>query len=136
MLGEANTVGDLDVAAELVAKTEDRELFQAWSMERLRAALAAGRRLDSLVEQVTWPTEEGLRYLQGRSAVLSLTTTADRGPSGHRIAAALRAVGEGGLSYGGESRVVVCRLRSRAGLLVRRDKPAWRRRRKSSTSKG
>ncbi len=78
MLGESETVGDVDVAVGLVAKTDDAELFHRWATERIEAALAAGRRFSNIAEQVGWPNQEVMHFLKAGSAVLSLTTTSDR----------------------------------------------------------
>lgn len=78
MLGDAAMVGDVDLAVGLVAKTDDSALFQRWANDRILAASAGGRRFSNLTQQVTWPSEEVVHFLKGGSAVLSLTTTADK----------------------------------------------------------
>ena len=69
-------VGDVDLAIALSSRWEGAEM-QRRSLERVNLAIEQGRRFDSFIDELGWPEIEVLRFLKGRSRVLSLTRTND-----------------------------------------------------------
>src|SRR6202041_3094660 len=78
ILSDAPTVGDVDVAVELRARTDDRAQFRTWAEDRIRLAYEEDRRFRNISDEATWPAQEVMRRVKGRSPVISLTTTEDR----------------------------------------------------------
>jgi predicted nucleotidyltransferase len=74
----AATVGDVDVAIELVTRFADSDEFMRTMAERSDEAARAGRQFANVAEQVGWGELEVRRFLKGRSRVISMTDVDDR----------------------------------------------------------
>lgn len=72
MLSEAERLGDVDIAVELLPKVVEEAEFRQWCDRRRYAARDQGRRFGSTVDWVLWPKEEIFEVLRSRSRTLSL----------------------------------------------------------------
>lgn len=72
MLSEAERLGDVDIAIELLPKVVEEAEFRQWCDRRRYAARDQGRRFGSTVDWVLWPKEEIFEVLRARSRTLSL----------------------------------------------------------------
>lgn len=72
MLGDADRLGDVDVAVQLEPKVDEDTAFQEWSMARRCAAEAKGRNFRGVFDWAMWPTHEIFLQLKARSRGLSL----------------------------------------------------------------
>jgi hypothetical protein len=71
-LGEAEQLGDIDLAVEIVPKENDGGKFQKLAQERSKKAKHNGRQFNNIVEEVYWPQTEALKYLKSRSRSISI----------------------------------------------------------------
>lgn len=78
MLTPAERVGDVDLAVELVPRETDSKRWARLREQRISEALARGRRLPTIVDQVCWPETEVIKFLKSRTRAISLHTTDDR----------------------------------------------------------
>ena len=76
-LGEAERLGDIDLAIEIVPKETDRDKFQKSAQDRSREAVHNGRHFNNYAEEVYWPQAEVLKYLKSRSRSISIHFTSD-----------------------------------------------------------
>ena len=72
MLSEAERLGDVDIAIELLPKVVEEAEFCQWCDRRRYAARDQGRRFGSTVDWVLWPKEEIFEVLRARARTLSL----------------------------------------------------------------
>lgn len=71
-LSDSPTVNDVDLALEIVRKTEDPDQFMALVDQRSKEAQQNGRRFGSYIDQLYWPFTEVFLFLKSRSRTLSL----------------------------------------------------------------
>lgn len=71
MLTDAPTVGDIDLAVELVPRQTGPAHTEA-EWQRRRDHVAAGHRFANAIAEAAWPMEEVLRVLKARTPRLSL----------------------------------------------------------------
>lgn len=71
-LSEAEKLGDIDLAVEIVPKETDCDKFKKLASERAREAKHNGRHFNNIVEEVYWPQMEVLKYLKSRSRSISI----------------------------------------------------------------
>jgi len=76
-MSEAEKLGDIDLAIEIVPKETDCNKFQKLAIERSREAKQNGRQFSNIVEEVFWPQSEVLKYLKSRSRSISIHFTDD-----------------------------------------------------------
>ena len=72
VLGDNETLGDVDLAIELLPREHDDEKSEAKCQVRRRLAEENGRRFGSVFEWAIWPTMEIFLFLKSRSRSLSL----------------------------------------------------------------
>lgn len=72
MLGDKESLGDVDLAIELVPRESDDQEFQAKCQARRRIAEENGRRFRSIFDWAVWPTMEIFHFLKARCWSLSL----------------------------------------------------------------
>jgi predicted nucleotidyltransferase len=72
MLGDKESLGDVDLAIELVPRESDDQQFQAKCQARRRIAEENGRRFRSIFDWAVWPTMEIFHFLKARCWSLSL----------------------------------------------------------------
>jgi predicted nucleotidyltransferase len=70
-------INDIDIAVELVYKIDDPDQRAAAIQAKVREARQAGRRFDSIADEVFWPSQEVRLFLKSRSRAISLHTTED-----------------------------------------------------------
>lgn len=76
-LGEAEKLGDIDLAIKIVRKETDPDKFQKLSHDRSKEAKQNGRHFSNYVEEIYWPQSEVLKYLKSRSRSISIHLTDD-----------------------------------------------------------
>ena len=72
MLSEAERLGDVDIAIELLPKVDEEAEFGQWCDRRRHIAQEAGRHFASTFDWVVWPKTEVLHLLRARARTLSL----------------------------------------------------------------
>lgn len=76
-LGEAEKLGDIDLAIEIIPKETDPDKFQKLSNDRSEEAKYCGRHFSNYLEELYWPQSEVLKYLKSRSRSISIHFTSD-----------------------------------------------------------
>ncbi len=76
-LEDTATLGDIDLAVELVAKERNPERAHQINEKRIREAREHGRRFSNIVDELYWPQREVMLFLKSRSRSLSLHDTDD-----------------------------------------------------------
>jgi len=71
-LSEAEKLGDIDLAIEIVPKETEPNKFQKLAHARSREAKHNGRHFSNYVEEVYWPQSEVLKFLKSRSRSISI----------------------------------------------------------------
>jgi hypothetical protein len=72
MLSEAERLGDVDIAIELVPKVAEEAELRKWCDRRRHLAREQGKSFRSTFDWVFWPSEEIFQTLRARSRTLSL----------------------------------------------------------------
>jgi hypothetical protein len=72
MLSEAERLGDVDIAIELLPKVAEEAEFRKWCDRRRYAAREQGKNFRSSSDWIFWPREEIFEALRARSRTLSL----------------------------------------------------------------
>ena len=76
-LTDAPTVGDLDVAVELIPKELDGKKHSEMVLARAADAASNGRRFQNFVERISFPAQEVRQFLKSRSRIIQLTDCKD-----------------------------------------------------------
>ena len=71
-IGNADRIGDLDIAIELVRREPDFQKHMEANNRRVTEEFARGRRFDSILDQVFWWQREAMLFLRDRRRGLSL----------------------------------------------------------------
>ena len=72
MLTEAERLGDVDIAIELLPKVAEEAEFRKWCDRRRYASREQGKSFRSSFDSIFWPREEIFETLRARSRTLSL----------------------------------------------------------------
>jgi hypothetical protein len=72
MLSEAERLGDVDIAIELLPKVAEEAEFRQWCDRCRNAAGEQGKSFRSSFDWIFWPREEIFETLRARSGTLSL----------------------------------------------------------------
>jgi hypothetical protein len=83
-IGNAEHIGDIDVAVEIVRREPDFDKHTQANNRRVAEGLAAGRRFSNILEQAFWWQKEAFLFLRNRKRGLSLQ---DYGPIKDIVAA-------------------------------------------------
>ncbi len=76
-LAESSTVGDLDIAIELVPKEPDSRRHSELILAHANAADLNGKRFQNFVHKLDFAAQEVRSYLKGRSRIIQLTDCGD-----------------------------------------------------------
>ena len=76
-LTESSTVGDLDIAIELVPKEPDSRKHSELILAHANAADLNGKRFQNFVHRLDYAAQEVRSYLKGRSRIIQLTDCRD-----------------------------------------------------------
>jgi hypothetical protein len=76
-LNESSTVGDLDIAIELVPKEPDSRKHSELILAHANAADLNGKRFQNFVHRLDFAAQEVRSYLKGRSRIIQLTDCRD-----------------------------------------------------------
>jgi hypothetical protein len=71
-IGNADRIGDLDIAIQLVRREPDFQKHTEANNRRVTEEFARGRRFDSILDQVFWWQREAMLFLRDRRRGLSL----------------------------------------------------------------
>jgi hypothetical protein len=71
-VGNADYIGDIDVAIEIVRREPDFEKHTQADNRRVAEEFAAGRRFSNILEQAFWWQKEAFLFLRNRKRGLSL----------------------------------------------------------------
>lgn len=71
-IGDADPIGDIDVAVEIVRRDPDFEKHALANNRRVTEEVAAGRRFSNIIEQAFWWQREAMFFLRNRKRALSL----------------------------------------------------------------
>jgi hypothetical protein len=71
-IGDADQIGDIDVAVEIVRREPDFEKHTQANNRRVAEEFAAGRRFSNILEQAFWWQTEAFLFLRNRKRGLSL----------------------------------------------------------------
>ncbi len=76
-LTESSTLGDLDVAIDLVPKEADARRHSELALAHANSAAQRGRRFQNFVQRLDFPAQEVRSYLKARSRIIQLTDCND-----------------------------------------------------------
>ena len=76
-LSESSTIGDLDVAIDLVPKEPDAKKHSELLLAHANAAALCGKRFQNFVQRLDFAAQEVRSYLKARSRIIQLTDCND-----------------------------------------------------------
>ena len=76
-LSESSTIGDLDVAIDLVPKEADAKKLSELILAHANAAALNGKRFQNFIQRLDFAAQEVRSYLKARSRIIQLTDCDD-----------------------------------------------------------